>query len=83
MNLGNPVWIFIWTGVVVVAAVLIIAILSWRAKGNPLHLLTGAEGRLSLAQMQIALWTLVVGSVVLGYGMLRLEVPTIPNSLLR
>jgi len=36
VNLENPVWIFVWTGVAVVAAVLSIAILSWRAKGNPL-----------------------------------------------
>jgi hypothetical protein len=62
--------------------VLVIGVLSWRAKGNPLYLLTGVEGRLSLAQTQIALWTIAVGGVVLGYGMLRLEIPTIPNSVL-
>lgn len=82
VNLGNPTWIFVWTAAIVLVAVLLIVILCWRAKGNPLYLLTGAEGRLSLTQTQIALWTVVVGSVVLGYGMLRLEIPTIPNSLL-
>ncbi|PWT87101.1 MAG: hypothetical protein C5B56_11285 [Proteobacteria bacterium] len=82
VNLGSSFWIFVWTGIVVAAALLIIALLSARAKGNALYLLIGAEGRLSLAQTQIALWTLAVGSIVLGYGMLRLEIPTIPNSLL-
>jgi hypothetical protein len=82
VNLGAPTWIFAWTATVVLAAVLSIVILCWRAKGNPLYLLTGTEGRLSLAQTQIAVWTVVLGSVVLGYGMLRLEIPAIPNSLL-
>jgi len=82
VNLGDSSWIFIYTAVVVVVAVVFITFLSWRAKKNPLYFLTGVEGRLSLAQTQIALWTIAVGSVVLGYGMLRLEIPTIPNSLL-
>jgi hypothetical protein len=40
------------------------------------------DGHLSLSQTQVACWTVAVGGVVFGYGMVRLEVPTIPTSLL-
>jgi hypothetical protein len=59
-----------------------ILFMSWRAAGDPLCLLTGTDGHLSLAQTQIACWTLVVGSVVLLYGLIRLDIPNIPASLL-
>ena len=49
---------------------------------RPLQLVSGVDGHLSLAQTQVACWTVAVGGVVLGYGMVRLEVPTIPTSLL-
>ncbi len=81
VNLGNIVAAIGWTAVAVMAAVLLVAFLSWRAKGTPLQLLTGVDGHLSLAQTQVACWTVAVGGVVLGYGMVRLEVPTIPASL--
>lgn len=54
----------------------------WRAAGNPLFLLAGVDGHWSLAQTQIACWTVAVGSVVLGYGLIKLEIPTIPSALL-
>jgi hypothetical protein len=82
VNLGNIVAIVGWTVLVVGVALLLIAILSWRSMGSPLQLLTGVDGHLSLSQTQVACWTMVVGGVVLGYGMLRLEVPEIPASLL-
>jgi hypothetical protein len=40
------------------------------------------DGHLSLAQTQIACWTVVVGGIVLGYGLIKLEIPDIPTSLL-
>lgn len=40
-----------------------------------------SDGRLSLARTQVALWTVAIGMVVGGYGMLRLEVPNIPDTL--
>jgi hypothetical protein len=81
VNVGNILAIIVWTAVVVGVALLIIVMLS-RMVGNPLRLLTGVDGHLSLAQTQVACWTVAVGSVVLGYGLVRLQVPAIPSSLL-
>ena len=80
VNLGNIVAALLWTALVVVVALsIIVAGVAWKAgKGNPLYLLTGVDGHLSLAQTQVACWTVAVGAVVLGYGMVRLEIPTIP-----
>jgi hypothetical protein len=82
VNLGNIVAVIGWTFTVVGIAVLLIVLLSWRKKGNPLQLLTGVDGHLSLSQTQVACWTVFIGGVVLGYGMLKFEVPDIPTSLL-
>jgi hypothetical protein len=81
VNVGNIVAVIGWTTVIVGAALLIIVILSRRVD-NPFRLLSGVDGHLSLAQTQVACWTVVVGGVVLGYGLVRLEVPAIPPSLL-
>jgi hypothetical protein len=82
VNVGNIVAAIGWTVVIVGVVLLIILGLSRRAGGNPLLLLAGVDGHLSLAQTQVACWTIAAGSVVLGYGLVRLEVPTIPPSLL-
>ncbi len=82
VNLGNIVAVIGWTFAVVGIVVLLIVFLSWRKKGNPLQLLTGVDGHLSLSQTQVACWTVCIGGVVLGYGMLKFEVPDIPTSLL-
>src|SRR2546422_2405069 len=78
VNLGNIVAALLWTALVVVVALsIIVAGVAWQAgKGNPLYLLTGVDGHLSLAQTQGACWTVAVGAVVLGYGMGPLEIPT-------
>lgn len=82
VNVGNIVGAICWTAAIVGLALLVVIGLSWKAGSNPLLLLTGAGGHLSLAQTQVACWTVAVGSVVLGYGFIRLEIPTIPDSLL-
>ena len=82
VNVANIAIVICWTAVVVGLALVAVIALSWWGAGNPLLLLAGAEGRLSLAQTQIACWTVVIGSVVLGYGLVRLEIPDIPTSLL-
>ena len=82
VNLGNIVAATGWTTLVVGIVMLLIIFLSWQNKGNPLQLLTGVEGQLSLSKTQVACWTVVVGGVVLGYSMVKFEVPEIPTSLL-
>jgi hypothetical protein len=84
INLGSTVWAGIWTGALIAAALLVVLLLSW-SRGNPwapVQLLTGVDGHLSLAQVQVALWTVAVGSIVLAYGLVRLKIPDIPESLL-
>ena len=82
VNVANIVADICWTGAIVGFALLVVIGLSWRASRNPILLLSGVDGHLSLAQTQVACWTVAVGSVVLGYGLIRLEIPTIPTSLL-
>lgn len=82
VNLGNVIAAMGWTTLVVGIVVLLIIFLAWRNTGNPLQLLTGAGGHLSLSKTQVASWTVVVGGVVLGFGMVKFEVPEIPTSLL-
>src|SRR5574340_362538 len=82
VNVGNIVAAIGWTALVVGSALLMVILLSRRMGGSPLLLLTGVDGHLSLAQTQIACWTVAVGSVVLGYGFIKLEIPTVPTSLL-
>lgn len=82
VNVGNIVAAICWTSAIVGLVLLVVIGLSWRAGNNPLQLLSGADGHLSLSQTQVACWTVAVGSIVLGYGFIRLEIPTIPSSLL-
>jgi hypothetical protein len=46
-----------------------------------LPLLSGPDGSLSLWRVQLLAWTAAVGSVVVCFGLTRLEVPTIPDTL--
>lgn len=82
VNVGNIVAAIGWTALVVGSTLLMVILLSRRMGGTPLLLLTGVDGHLSLAQTQIACWTVAVGSVVLGYGFIMLDIPTVPTSLL-
>jgi hypothetical protein len=82
VNVGNIVFAMIWTVVAVGITLLAVFLLARRAPDKPLLLLTGVDGHLSLAQTQIACWTIIVGCVVLGYGLIRLDIPDVPSSLL-
>jgi hypothetical protein len=82
VNVGDIVWAAGWTIGAVVLGVLMIVLMALSGKENPMRLLTGVDGHLALSQTQIACWTIVVGSVVLGYGLIRRNIPDIPESLL-
>jgi hypothetical protein len=82
VNVGNIVLAGAWTAMVVGAALLVVLVLAWWRGSNPMLFLTGVDGHLSLAQAQIALWTVAVGSIVLAYGFIRLAIPEIPEALL-
>ena len=82
VNVGNIVAAIGWTVVAVGLALVLVIWLSRRNGGSPVQLLTGVDGHLALSQTQIACWTVVVGGVVLGYGLIKLDIPDIPTSLL-
>jgi len=50
-------------------------------RGGWKRLLLNPQGRLSLSKTQAAFWTLCIGGMVFCFGLTRLEVPTIPESL--
>jgi hypothetical protein len=89
VNVGDVVAASLWTVLFTFAALSLIIFLASRGRKtigatrvSLIQFLAAADGHLSLGQTQIACWTVVVGSVVLGYGLIRLEIPTIPASLL-
>jgi hypothetical protein len=78
VNVGQPVTAWASSAALVVVALLaIVGMLGRRAGG----LLVGGDGRLSLSRLQIAVWTIAVGAIVFGHGLIQLDVPSIPDSI--
>lgn len=87
--LGNMTGGVLWTSVVMIFISAIL--LAWsksKCKEVPTQsnkwgrlLLTGPDGYLSLWRTQLALWTYSVGSLIFLYGLVQLNVPRIPESL--
>ena len=55
--------------------------MSCREKQSAVYLISGDDGYLSLWRTQLVAWTLAVGSLVFCFGLIRLEVPRIPETL--
>jgi hypothetical protein len=49
--------------------------------GAPFCLLCADDGHLSLSKVQVAAWTVAIAAVVFYYGLIRIEVPSIPEQL--
>lgn len=87
--LGNMSGAALWTASTMLLVTL--ALLVWsRSKSRQvasfkprpsLLLLTGPDGYLSLWRTQLMLWTYAVSSLVFLFGLVRLKVPEIPDSL--
>ena len=80
--LGNTVGASLWTSATLVFLILLLAFWSRKAHGNLLCLLVATDGKLSLSRVQIAAWTLAIGSLTFMFGLIRLDVPDLPESLL-
>ncbi len=82
INLGNIAGAFLWTMVLVV--VLIICIVAWckHVKGKAIYLLCNLQGTLSLSRTQVAAWTIAIGGMVTGFGLIKFELPDIPETLI-
>jgi hypothetical protein len=70
-----------WTFIVVGTLVTLIWVWSVRKKQSAVYLISGEDGYLSLWRTQLVAWTLAVGSLVFCFGLIRLEVPHIPETL--
>jgi len=79
--LGNSTGSFFWTSLIIISLLLIITFIAARGEKNAIDLLCSSDKRISLSKTQIVLWTIAVGSLVTAYGLLRLEIPDIPESL--
>ena len=71
----------LWTILVVGALVALIWRCSVRKKNHAVYLICGDDGYLSLWRTQLVAGTLAVGSLVFCYGLIRSEVPHIPETL--
>lgn len=82
VNIGHMRNAGVWTSGIVGAVLLAIMALVAMRGSRLLALLMADDGHLSLAQAQIACWTVAVGAVVMVYGLIRLAIPEIPTSVL-
>jgi len=89
LYLGNMFGAVLWT--LLTVGLILVLLLRWSVVKAPqitvfkprpaLLLVTGSDGFLSLWRTQLILWTIAVGAVVFLFGLLRLRVPEIPESL--
>ena len=68
--------------VVAIGVLILLLVYFVRGSGQPsLNIFCGPDGSLSLWRVQTAVWTAAVGAMLLLYGLLRKEVPSIPDTL--
>jgi hypothetical protein len=83
VNIGNGWGAALWTVVVVV---LVLAATGLAARGitgkKAIDFLRAGNGLLSLSRAQVVAWTVAIGTTVLGFGLVRLTVPEIPETLI-
>ncbi len=87
--LANTTAVVAWSGAVIGLIAIFIGFMSWqttRESGRPtlarvFASLANPDGSLSMWRAQLAAWTVAIGCVVFGYGLIRLEVPEIPDTL--
>lgn len=80
VNIGNRTAAAILTLVLVI--VLLLSLWRWSTKiENRYCLLCAEDGHLSLSKVQVALWTIATGGLILYYGIIRREIPNIPEQV--
>lgn len=80
--IGNGTGGIFWTAVLLIGMIGIIFILEWVMDKRPLDLIRIYDGKMSLSLTQMAMWTLAVGGMVFAFGLMHLDVPEIPDSLI-
>jgi hypothetical protein len=87
--IGHGIGTTIWTiaiMVIILAGIGLVLLLrdkkADKKVGQLLGVICDEDGQVSMALLQMGLWTIAVGSMVLAFGLLRLSVPDIPNTLI-
>ena len=79
--LGNRFASFCWSFLPILITCLLVVIFSRKHSNGALAVLRNDQGHYSLSRCQITIWTLAIGSMVATYGLIQLEVPVIPQTL--
>lgn len=79
--IGNGIGAIFYTIILLVVIILIIFAFEWVRKKRALDVIRTYDGKVSLSLTQMALWTLAVGGLVFAFGLMHLDVPDIPDSL--
>lgn len=80
--IGNGIGAIFYTIILLIVITLIIFAFEWVRKKRPLDVIRTYDGNISLSLTQMALWTLAVGAMVFAFGLMHLDVPDIPDSLI-
>ncbi|MEW6507077.1 MAG: hypothetical protein AB1432_04945 [Bacteroidota bacterium] len=79
--LGNGIGGIFYTVILIVTITLLIFSFEWVRKKRALDVIRTYDGKISLSLTQMAMWTLAVGGLVFAFGLMHLDVPEIPDSL--
>lgn len=80
--IGNGTGGIFYTFIFLIVMMLIIFSFEWIRKKRPLDVIRTYDGKISLSLMQMAMWTIAVGAMVFLFGLMHLDVPDIPDSLI-
>lgn len=81
VGFGNLSGGWFWTGILTLGTALALAMLARASGRSPSAYLHDTLGYWSLSSFQILLWTLASGAVVSLLALMRLQLPSIPDSL--
>lgn len=80
--LGNGFGAVFWTIIIFLIFIFISLVITWTDEQKIWGLIRTVDGTVSMSLFQMALWTIVIGLMVLAYGLLQLRVPNIPQTLI-
>ncbi len=80
--IGNGTGGIFYTIIFLIVMTLIVFSFEWIRKKRPLDVIRTYDGKISLSLMQMAMWTIAVGAMVFLFGLMHLDVPDIPDSLI-
>jgi len=80
--IGNIIGSIFWAVMIGGLLLLSICCIVKYYKGNPVYIICNYTGKLSLARTQILIWTLTTASMIFGFGLIEITIPSIPLSVL-